>query len=117
MCSSDLEEVPCGAAAAKVLAAAGSPATPDTYEEDVRGVLTKVELGEVDAGLVYVSDVHAAGDQVVALAFREAEQAVNRYPVAVLTDAPNPDAAQAFSELVRSPAGQAALNDAGFPTS
>ncbi|MFQ1002252.1 molybdate ABC transporter substrate-binding protein [Modestobacter sp. SSW1-42] len=111
------EEVPCGAAAAAVLAAAGSPATPDTYEEDVRAVLTKVELGEVDAGLVYVSDAAAAGDQVVALGFREAEQAVNRYPVAVLTDAPNPDAARAFSELVRSPAGQRALHDAGFPTS
>ena len=111
------QEVPCGAAAAEVLAAAGSPATPDTYEEDVRAVLTKVELGEVDAGLVYVSDVVAAGDGVVAFAFREGEQAVNRYEAAVLTDAPNPAAARAFSELVRSPAGQAALSDAGFPPS
>jgi molybdate transport system substrate-binding protein len=110
-------EVPCGAAAAEVLAAAGSPATPDTYEEDVRAVLTKVELGEVDAGLVYVSDAVSAGDQVVSFAFRESEQAVNRYEAAVLSDAPNPAAARAFSELVRSPAGQAALGAAGFPTS
>jgi molybdate transport system substrate-binding protein len=100
-----------------VLAAAGSPATPDTYEEDVRAVLTKVELGEVDAGLVYVSDAVAAGDQVVPLAFRESEQAVNRYEAAVLSDAPNPAAARAFSELVRSPAGRTALAAAGFPTS
>ena len=111
------EEVPCGAAAAKVLAAAGSPATPDTYEEDVRAVLTKVELGEVDAGLVYVSDVKAAGDQVIAYAFREGEQAVNEYEAAVLTDAPNPAAAEAFTDLLRSDAGQAALADAGFPPS
>jgi molybdate transport system substrate-binding protein len=111
------EEVPCGAAAAEVLAAAGSPATPDTYEEDVRAVLTKVELGEVDAGLVYVSDVKAAGDQVIAYAFREGEQAVNEYEAAVLTDAPNPAAARAFTDLVRSDAGRAALDDAGFPTS
>ena len=109
------EEVPCGAAAATVLAAAGSPATPDTYEEDVRAVLTKVELGEVDAGLVYVSDVEAAGDQVIAYAFREGEQAVNEYEAAVLTDAPNPTAAQAFTDLLRADAGRAALADAGFP--
>ena len=111
------QEVPCGAAAAEVLAAAGSPATPDTYEEDVRAVLTKVELGEVDAGLVYVSDVVAAGDRVVAFAFQESEQAVNRYPVAVLGDAPNPAAARAFTDLVRSDAGRTALEAAGFPTS
>ena len=109
------EEVPCGAAAATVLAAAGSPATPDTYEEDVRAVLTKVELGEVDAGLVYVSDVVAAGDQVVAFGFREGEQAVNEYRSAVLTDAPNPAAATAFTDLLRADAGRAALADAGFP--
>jgi molybdate transport system substrate-binding protein len=108
------QEVPCGAAAAEVLAAAGSGAVPATYEEDVRAVLTKVELGEVDAGLVYVSDVHAAGDSVLAYAFREAEQAVNRYPVAVLADAPNPAAAEAFVGLVRSEEGQQALADAGF---
>ena len=111
------EEVPCGAAAATVLAAAGSPATPDTYEEDVRAVLTKVELGEVDAGLVYVSDVKAAGDQVIAYAFREGEQAVNEYEAAVLTDAPNAAAAKAFTDLLRSDAGRAALGDAGFLSS
>ena len=57
-------QVPCGAAAAKVLGAAGMSAYPDTYEDDVRAVLTKVELGEVDAGVVYRSDVVSAGDAV-----------------------------------------------------
>jgi molybdate transport system substrate-binding protein len=107
-------EVPCGAAAAKVLEAAGMSAYPDTYEDDVRAVLTKVELGEVDAGLVYVSDVHAAGDKVLAFGFSESVQAINRYPIAALTDAPNPAAAQAFVDLVLSDRGQQTLRDAGF---
>jgi molybdate transport system substrate-binding protein len=107
-------EVPCGAAAATLLAAAGLQDAPDTYEDDARAVLTKVQLGEVDAGLVYLSDVHAAGDTVRALAFPEASTAINRYPVAVLTDAPNPAAAQAFADLVLSDAGQRILRDAGF---
>lgn len=107
-------EVPCGAAAAKVLEAAGMTAYPDTYEDDVRAVLTKVELGEVDAGLVYLSDVHAAGDKIFAYAFSESSQAINSYPVAALTDSPNPAAAQAFVDLVLSDAGQRILRDAGF---
>jgi len=107
-------EVPCGAAAAKVLDAAGMSAYPDTYEDDVRAVLTKVELGEVDAGLVYVSDVHAAGDKVLAFGFSESFRAINRYPIAALTDSPNPAAAQAFVDLVLSDDGQQILRDAGF---
>jgi molybdate transport system substrate-binding protein len=107
-------EVPCGAAAAKVLDAAGLSSYPDTYEEDVRAVLTKVELGEVDAGLVYVSDVHVAGDKILAYAFSESSQAINSYPVAALTDSPNPAAAQAFVDLVLSDEGQQTLRDAGF---
>jgi molybdate transport system substrate-binding protein len=107
-------EVPCGAAATKVLESAGMSAYPDTYEDDVRAVLTKVELDEVDAGLVYVSDVHAAGDKVLAFAFSESSQAINRYPISVLTDSPNPEAAQAFADLVLSDAGQQILRDAGF---
>jgi molybdate transport system substrate-binding protein len=107
-------EVPCGAAAATLLAAAGLQDAPDTYEDDARAVLTKVQLGEVDAGLVYLSDVHAAGDTIQALAFPEASTAINRYPVAVLTDAPNPEAARAFADLVLSDAGQQILRNAGF---
>jgi molybdate transport system substrate-binding protein len=107
-------QVPCGAAAATVLEAAGMSGYPDTYEDDVRAVLTKVELGEVDAGLVYVSDVHAAGDKVLAFGFSESSGAINRYPIAALTDAPNPAAAQAFADLVLSEAGQHILRDAGF---
>jgi molybdate transport system substrate-binding protein len=107
-------EVPCGALSAEVLEAAGLTDAPDTYEEDVRAVLTKVQLGEVDAGLVYVSDVRSAGDSVLAFGFREGIAARNSYPVGVLGDAPNPAAAQAFVDLVLSDEGQQALADAGF---
>jgi molybdate transport system substrate-binding protein len=108
--------VPCGAAAEQVFTAAGIRAIPDSQEEDVRAALTKVELGEVDAALVYATDVRAAGAKVEGIPFPEAEDAVNRYPIVVLEDAPNPKAAQAFVDLVRSDAGRRALADAGFRT-
>jgi molybdate transport system substrate-binding protein len=109
-------QVPCGAAAEDVFAAAGVAAAPDTLEEDVRAALTKVELGEVDAALVYTTDVTAAGDAVEGIDVPEAEQAVNEYPIAVLADAPHPEAAAAFVQLVRSEEGRQALADAGFRT-
>jgi molybdate transport system substrate-binding protein len=107
-------DVPCGAAAEQVFESAGVTAVPDTLEEDVRAALTKVELGEVDAALVYASDVAAAGGAVEGIDFPQSEDAVNDYPVCVLADAPNPDAARAFVDLVLSAEGQAALEAAGF---
>jgi molybdate transport system substrate-binding protein len=107
-------EVPCGAAAEDVFAAAGVTAVPDTMEEDVRAALTKVELGEVDAALVYATDVTGAGDAVEGVDFPEAEDAVNDYPICTLADAPNPEAARAFVDLVLSDEGRSALRDAGF---
>ena len=107
-------EVPCGAAAQKVFRAAGITAVPDTEEEDVKAALTKVELGEVDAALVYATDVRAAGSDVAGIPFPEAEQAINDYPICSLKAAPNPEAAQAFLDLVQSDAGQQALTAAGF---
>jgi len=112
-------EVPCGAAAEQLFEATGVQAQPDTQEEDVRAALTKVQLGEVDAALVYATDVRSAGDDVEGIPFPEAEQAINSYPICTLADAGNPDAAEAFVELVLSADGQQALADAGFraPTS
>jgi molybdate transport system substrate-binding protein len=106
--------VPCGAAATKVFEAAGIAAQPDTLEEDVKAALTKVQLGEVDAALVYATDVLAAGDKVEGIEFPEAEKAINEYPICTLKAATNPDAAQAFVDLVDSDEGQKALADAGF---
>jgi molybdate transport system substrate-binding protein len=107
-------DVPCGAAAKKVFEAAGVHAKPDTQEEDVKAALTKVQLGEVDAALVYATDVLAAGDRVEGIEFPEAEKAINKYPICTLKAAPDPDAAKAFVDLVSSDEGQKALADAGF---
>jgi len=107
-------EVPCGAASAKIFDATGITPDVDTYEQDVKAVLSKVELGEVDAGLVYVTDVQAAGDGVEGVEFAEAADAVNDYPIAALTEAPNPDAAAAFAAFVLTDASQKTLQDAGF---
>src|SRR5690606_2482814 len=109
-------EVPCGAAAQAVLAAGGVTAQPVTYEKDVRAVLTKVRLGEVDAGLVYRTDIAAAGDDVVGIAVPEAEApgVVNDYLVAPLAEAPNPEAGDAFVAFVLADDGRTALEAAGF---
>jgi molybdate transport system substrate-binding protein len=106
--------VPCGAAAETLMHLAGYQPSPDTLEEDVKAVLTKIELGEADAGLVYVTDVVAAGDRVEGIEVPEAGDVVNEYPIAVLTGAPNPDGAQAWVDFVLSEDGQAALAAAGF---
>ena len=107
-------QVPCGAAAEQVLRAAGVAAAPDTLESDVKAVLQKVVAGEVDAGLVYATDVRAAGPDVRGLPVPEAAQAPNHYPVAVLRASRNPVTAQAFVRYVLSDPGRQVLRDAGF---
>jgi molybdate transport system substrate-binding protein len=73
-----------------------------------------VVLGEVDAALVYRTDVLAAGSAVEGISFAEADEAVNDYQIATLVSAPNSVAAHAFLDAVLSTEGQAALGDAGF---
>lgn len=106
--------VPCGAAAEKLLAAAAITAVPDTLEEDVKAVVTKVRLGEADAGLVYVTDVRAAGDDVEGIALAEAAAAVTVYPVSPIADSPSPDLALAWIRMLTGAAGRRALAEAGF---
>lgn len=106
--------VPCGAAAQKALKAANVKLTPVTQEQDVTGALTKVELGSVDAALVYHTDVAGAGGKVSGVEFAAASAAVNTYPITVLADAPNPAAARAFEQYVLSGEGQNVLIQAGF---
>ncbi|WP_280309675.1 molybdate ABC transporter substrate-binding protein [Nocardia abscessus] len=108
------EQVPCGAAAKTVFQVAGVDPRPDTREADVKAVLTKVKLGEVDAALVYRTDVRAGGAQVQGITFPEADKAVNDYPVAPLAHAPNTAAAAAFVEFVRSEQARAVFTEAGF---
>ncbi|TDB91675.1 molybdate ABC transporter substrate-binding protein [Actinomadura sp. KC216] len=107
-------QVPCGAAAAKALGAAGAEVEPVSREKDVKAVLTKVGLGEADAGLVYRTDVRAAGDRVRGIEFPEAAQAVNDYPIAEVAEAPQGALAKEFIRLVLGPQGRTALDRAGF---
>lgn len=109
-------EVPCGAAAKTVLDKAGIAASVDSFEQDVKSVLTKIELDEADAGLVYKTDVLAAGDKVKGIEFPEASAAVTSYPIATMKASTNKDAADAFVAFVLSPAGAKIMAAAGFTT-
>ncbi|MEV7771128.1 molybdate ABC transporter substrate-binding protein [Kitasatospora sp. NPDC086791] len=108
------KEVPCGAAAQTALKAAGLDLTPVTLEQDVKGALTKVELGEVDASLVYRTDVQADAAKIDGVDFPEAAKAVNDYPITALAKAPNKDGAAAFVAYVQSPEATQVLTAAGF---
>jgi molybdate transport system substrate-binding protein len=108
------EQVPCGAAATKALAAAKVELTPVTLEQDVKAALAKVKLGEVDAALVYRTDAKSAASGVDGVEFPESAGAINDYPIVALKDAPNPSAAAAFVAFVRSEPELKVLTDAGF---
>ncbi|GGK36126.1 molybdate ABC transporter substrate-binding protein [Nocardia camponoti] len=110
------EQVPCGAAAKTVFEKAGVTPKPDTREADVKAVLTKVTLGEVDAALVYRTDVNAAGKKVEGIEFPEADKAVNEYPIAPLAKARNATAAALFVDFVRSEQAKQVFAKAGFDT-
>lgn len=107
------EQVPCGAAAEEALAAGGVELTPVTLERDVRAALSRVVLGEVDAALVYRTDAASSPD-VDGVEFAESVRAVNDYPVAVLSGAPNPGAARAFIAYLSGDAARAVFTAAGF---
>ncbi|WEK61822.1 MAG: molybdate ABC transporter substrate-binding protein [Candidatus Microbacterium colombiense] len=106
-------EVPCGAASAKLLDAAGVTVEPASLEQNVTAVLTKVAASEADAGLVYATDV-IGRDDVEVIVPDGADEVVNHYPIAALADADNPEAAAAFVAFVLSDAGQKILADFGF---
>lgn len=107
-------QVPCGSAAVKVFELAGITPKPVTYATDVKAALTQVSLGEVDAALVYRTDVQAAGDKVEGIDFPESTKVINDYPIVVLEASTHADVAAAFVAFVLSPAGQAVLTAAGF---
>ena len=107
-------EVPCGAATAKAEEATGVDISPVSEEQSVTDVLAKVTSGEADAGLVYVTDVTAAGDDVQGITFPESGDIVNTYPIVALKDAADATLAQQFVDLVLSDTGQSILEDAGF---
>ena len=107
-------QVPCGAATAKVEASSGVQLKPVSEESSVTDVLGKVASGEADAGIVYVTDVKAAGKKIAAVPFPEAATTVNTYPITALAGSGNPSAATAFVRFVTGPEGHAVLKAAAF---
>jgi molybdate transport system substrate-binding protein len=107
-------QVPCGTTAARVFKNAGITVKPVTLQPDVKSVLTQIELGNVDAGMVYVTDVRAAGTKVKGVPVPAADNATTTYPIATLKRASSKTLASEFVAYVRSPAGQQVLAAAGF---
>ncbi len=85
-----------------------------TQETSVSGIVQKVQLGEVDAGYVYVSDGVAAGSQVKTIAIPKEFNIVADYPIATATSSSNPTTTESFVKYVLSPAGQKTLAKYGF---
>jgi molybdate transport system substrate-binding protein len=107
-------QVPCGVIAASVFHNAGITVKPVTLQPDVKSVLTQVELGNIDAGVVYVTDVMAAGAKVKGVVVPASDNASTLYPIAVISKSTHLSIAQAFVAYVLSPAGQQVLSAAGF---
>jgi len=107
-------QVPCGTVAAKVFKNAGITVKPVTLQPDVKSVLTQVETGNVDAGMVYVTDVNAAGSKVKGVTIPASDNASTEYPIATISSSKHKSEAQAFMNYVLSPAGQQVLAAAGF---
>lgn len=107
-------EAPCGDATQRLLELVGVQAAPVTEEDNVRSVLSRVTLGEVDAGFVYVSDAQAAGDSVETVEVDRASEVINSDPIAVVAATELPEEAQDWVDLVLSADGQEVLSSYGF---
>ena len=107
-------QVPCGALAAAVFKNAGVTVKPVSQEQNVGGVVTKVSLGEADAGIVYVTDVKANGTKTTGVVIPADQNAITGYPIAEIKGAPNATAAAAFIAYVLGPAAQQELKAFGF---
>ncbi|KQX56922.1 MULTISPECIES: molybdate ABC transporter substrate-binding protein [unclassified Streptomyces] len=107
-------EVPAGKYSRKILDAQKITVKAVSQEPNVRAVLSKVELGEADAGLVYRTDAESARDKVAAVEIPDAQNAVAEYPAATVKGSANAEAAAAFVAWLSSPEAQKILRDAGF---
>jgi molybdate transport system substrate-binding protein len=120
LASSDLkvvlaaEEVPAGKYAKQILDKAGVSVSPVSQEDNVKAVVTKVSLGEADAGIVYVTDVTAGGDKVEGVDIPDVQNVMATYPIATVKATKAQDKAQAFMDLVLSADGQQVLKEYGF---
>ena len=107
-------EVPCGKYATQVFDAAKITVTPVSQEQNVKGVVTKVTSGEADAGIVYITDVMAAGDKAEAVTIPNDINVVAKYPIASVKASTHADVDQAFIDFVLGPDGQQILAKFGF---
>ena len=107
-------EVPVGAYAKQVLDKAKVTVTPKSLEADVKSVVNKVTLGEADAGIVYTTDVKAAGDKAVGVVIPDDINVIASYPIAVTKASKNSSAATGFVNFVAGTAGQTTLAKYGF---
>jgi molybdate transport system substrate-binding protein len=108
------DSVPCGKGAATILKNANVTVTPKSLEDKVTGVVAKVTAGEADAGIVYVTDVEAAGDKASGIDIPADQNVISNYPIVVTKSATNASSAQSFVDFVAGSAGQAILAKYGF---
>lgn len=108
------ESVPCGRLALDSLRAAGVEPLPVTYEPNVRSLLTKIEEGELDAGIVYTTDVIAGDVDGIAISKKFVSTAT--YPIALIGESPNPSGGADFIAFVFTAVGQEILLSHGFQT-
>lgn len=99
--------VPAGKYAAQALSDAHVTVHPKSLELDVRSVLTKIEVGEADAGIVYVTDANSAGSKVTSVP-------VPNSPVAAYEIGALDKQGEAFVQTVLSSAGESSLHRYGF---
>jgi len=106
--------VPAGKYALQILANAGVKVTPKSLETDVKSVVGKIQLGEADAGIVYATDVTAAGSKVQGITIPDTANVIATYPIVAIKGSKNANLANAFIAYVLSAEGQAKLQSFGF---
>jgi molybdate transport system substrate-binding protein len=106
--------VPAGKYALQILASAGVKVAPKSLETDVKSVVSKIELGEADAGIVYVTDVKAAAGKVTGVPIPDSVNVIATYPIVAVKGSTNLSLANAFIAYVLSADGQAKLQSFGF---
>ena len=106
--------VPCGNYAQQAFKKAGVTVTPKSQEQDVNAVVSKVSFGEADAGVVYVTDIRAAGSRVQGIAIPDAENVAATYPVVTLKTGSNRAGGAAFVDFLLGREGQQVLGRYGF---
>jgi molybdate transport system substrate-binding protein len=106
--------VPAGKYSLQALASAGVKVTPKSLETSVSAVISKIELGEADAGIVYTTDIKAAGSKVQGVPIPAANNVIATYPIAAVKGTKSSDVDRAFIDYVLSPTGQSTLASFGF---